>query len=1177
MSRFVFVILHPHVCDDFFSDMPFSECSGQLRAGGHHSRVVQLYLHRDDPDRTAALLRRLLEHLRLERYDVVAVDQVWDTDILARIKEVTDAALIHTDPFARPSAHVDHLLEHFSTNPLALLPLARAAAEGADTAAIPNAWSRRDGSLERGAAPAQPRPAGDPLPFRPDLDHLLLNERFRPPVLRKTLSPNCGCPHGPNAADNPRFHGVDLRGEGVSARGCSFCHQGGDYQGRPASESADLALDHIAEILARQPAVQQFILRDQSCLRYLPGLLRGADARGLGPLDLLVSARADMVLRSRRQLERALELADAGGHRVELYLIGLENLSQPVLDLYNKGMTVAQCVDALALARELAARHPRSFPLGRHRTSSFILFNPWITLDDLAQNLRLLREHRVDQVAADLVLTKLRLYPNLPLFHLARRDGLLLDSGDEPPPGQDNAAAAGYSAEHAWRFSDPRCGLVYDLLARAVPRVSQDRQLWLLELCLGIARGFDDGAPLDEDAAVARLEAALDDGEIRLEDHEERSPDTINIATTCNQRCVFCAGYSLSPVDDAEVLAHLEGRREVFFQGGEPTLNEDLFRYVRHALAHGCERVTLVTNGLRLAYPDYARRCVDAGIHQLFFALPSHRREVNDELSRVPGSFALKRKALDNLADLGALPRVRLVHLVSSHNHRDLPDLVRFVCREYPSVQGLEIKLMQCLGRVEENREMIPTFTELAPLLERCLDHGAAHGLNMVVNGVPPCMVPRHRRRIMDHHMREVSGQRVSGRRYLPCCDGCPLRESCLGVRADYLKIHGGAEVQAARRALDGGAGGSAAPPPSAAPPAPPPDAQRGEAELHAAATDAMARDDLPAAHRALRQLVGLAGNMPSAEQLRAPTPPRFTEEALSMRGFKPAELCMLRHGLKPVVKLEDIPEAQAREFCQQHGHRHALVLSRPYTRDDLATDQRPGPGQERLVTIYASTGDEGRQLRDLDREAPRDGARQAADLLGYPTCCADHFARAAEAAHEAGQGINEAVTRSMWANTPDRDLALPYQMNLFSDLGLLSFYPCSLRCEHALRWARRVERHLTADAPDDAARARRAMSRPVLFLRLPFFALFQGRLAPGGSLLYESFSFNEHGALDNRRLQRLLATDLGRLLAAGDRLTVTDEELQVARADRLVARLPKAAPGACLLFGFAPTEDTDG
>ena len=919
-------------------------------------------------------------------------------------------------------------------------------------------------------------------------------------------------------------------------------------------------------ILSLRPQVQEIILRDQSCLRYLPHLMRGAAARQLAPLCFLVSARADHVLRFAEPLQQALQLAEAAGQRLELYLIGFENLSQPMLDLYNKGMTVADCVEAAGLVRDLSRRHPRSLVHGRYKTASFILFTPWVTLDDLQANIDVIVEFQMEDFAAGIPLSKLRLYPNLPLYHKARAEGLLVEAYEDAR--LDNAAAGGYSAEHPWRFAQARAGLVYSLVARLHPRVPQDREIWLLQQAVDLARGLpDDFGEEEEEAAAAKLEAAVERAGatdrvprdlIRLEDHEQRSPDTINIATVCNQRCVYCAGYSLAPVSDDEILARLRTMDEVVFQGGEPTLNPALFRYARYARERGARQVTLVTNGLRLAYAPFARGCLDAGIDRFFFALASHEAETNDMLCQRPGALELKLKALDNLLALGAGPRVRLVHLVNRHNFAALEGFARFVHQRLSGVGSLEIKLMQCLGRVEDNRELIPSLTELGPPLQRALDLCDELGLEVVTNGVPACVNPRHQRRTVAYHLRR-SGGSITGRRFLPLCEGCPLEPGCLGVRADYLEIFGEHEIAAARAALhDNG----------------------GQTRAHAAA-EALRGRHVPARGHALglRKLLGVSGCEASAEELDTP-PPAWLCDTLTMRGFKPAELAMLRHDLRPVVKLEDIPAPAARRFTRRHGDAYRLVLSEHYVKDDLAVDQLPadrsqdreaGPpeAEDTLVTIYASRGDEAARLRDLDRAGQRDTAAEAGALLGYPSCCVEHFARVSERGHEAGQGINEALVRSARGRTPAPGGPLPWQTNVFTDRSLLSFYPCSLRCAEAVAWADRAMAALREDDADLADACRDACARPVLFFRLPFLVVFDGRVE-GDSLFYDSFAINTYGDHATRRLQGLFAADLGRLLAAGDRLTVTDRELSIALADKLVARLVKQSPDACLLLGFA-------
>lgn len=1186
MLRIAFIYLHPHTCDDFFSDMPFSLCSGELRARGHHCQVMHLYLDRDSEERSRALQASLVAHLQQERFDVAVFDQVWDMDLFEQVKRACRAILISTDLFARRSPHVDYLLGYFSQNQQPLLRLIEALSDQEDITKLPNVWLRRGEDLVPGEALPQPSPPGPDLPFRPDLDHLYLNPVFRPPNQRKTLCPNFGCPHGLEASANPFFRDVDLDQAFISARGCSFCHQGGNYQGRPGPESATLVLDQIQIILDRRPQIREYILRDQSCLRYLPHLFRGARQRGLPGLSILASARADHVLRFKEALQQALEETEGSAHQLHLYLIGFENLSQRVLDIYNKGMKVEDCIAAVQAIRSLNRGFAANFPLGRYKTSSFILFNPWVTLDDLQQNVDCILEHGITDFAAGIPLTKLRLYPNLPLFHRARQDGLLEETYQDPY--LDNAAAAGYSAEHPWRFADPRSALVYALVSRLHPRLPQDQEIRLLQQAVVLARRLPASRLDHVDAATQELESVLHlsapkqghgADPIRVEDHEQRSPNTINITATCNQRCVFCAGYSFASLSDEEIRALIKGKKEVFFQGGEPTLHRSLFSFARYAREHGAETVTLVTNGLRLAYPSYVRGCLDAGIDQFFFALPSHIRETGDLLSRVPGSHQLKMRALQNLVALGAGPKVRLIHLLNRHNFAHLPGYVRFLWERFPDIPALEIKLMQCLGRVEDNWDLIPSLTELRRPLQQCLDLCSQHGLNAVVNGVPPCILPEHHTQLMDYHYRRVSGHEVTGRKFLPACKGCPLACCCLGVRIDYLKIFGPEEILEARRALSrdhAQRGGQAMEqPPRAKNPlrSSPAIRKTEEAKLHRRMAEAAAQGRHAEAGADLRLLLEVRGCEASPEQLGSGRADLPTTESLTMRGFKAAELAMLHQGLKPVVKMEDIEEEAAALFFQQNRQRFHLARSAPYVRDDLAIDQRPAtqgtePPAQRLVTIYASRGDEAYRLQNLDRAGPRQTDREAGALLGYPSCCVEHFAQVSSRSHEARQGINEALLRSLWRRTPQRHLALPWQTSLFADDNLLSFYPCSFRCSEALAWADQVLAAVEADDLIRAAAIHQACARPVLFFRLPFFVLFDGRVEQG-SLFYRRFAVNTFGSPATRRLQRLFCADIGRLLLAGDRLTVTRSEISIARGDRLVGRLSKDHPEACLLLDF--------
>src|SRR5713226_1845621 len=109
----------------------------------------------------------------------------------------------------------------------------------------------------------------------------------------------------------------------------------------------------------------------------------------------------------------------------------------------------------------------------------------------------------------------------------------------------------------------------------------------------------------------------------------------VNLTWICNERCVFCAadlahgprlerdsrdGVALDHVVRWIETEKLGPDDEVAIAGGEPTLHRQFLPIVRQFAQRGC-RVTLFTNGLRLADPTFARSVIDAGVSRIEIGL----------------------------------------------------------------------------------------------------------------------------------------------------------------------------------------------------------------------------------------------------------------------------------------------------------------------------------------------------------------------------------------------------------------------------------------------------------------------------------------------------------------------------------------------------------------------------
>lgn len=264
---------------------------------------------------------------------------------------------------------------------------------------------------------------------------------------------------------NPFYAGVDLRAAGFQS-GCAFCvrPRGGRPWPTPPLELARRQLRAIRDThppFPVRPAIRvlgeaPFVLIDR-----FAGMLAGLK---LPPADFLFDARADRLLAGRERLLAALRTVRGTGHRLHVCLVGIENFSAAELARLNKGTTPAANLAAIAHLLRLEREHPDTFGVREHGGLSMITFTPWTTLKDLLINTALFKELRLDGLCGKFLTARVRLYPELPLTLLARRDRLLVDRYRDPL--LDTAKRNFYPDEMPWRFRHPQVEAVNRIFTR---------------------------------------------------------------------------------------------------------------------------------------------------------------------------------------------------------------------------------------------------------------------------------------------------------------------------------------------------------------------------------------------------------------------------------------------------------------------------------------------------------------------------------------------------------------------------------------------------------------------------------------------------------------------------------------------------------------------------------------
>jgi hypothetical protein len=482
--------------DQFQDDGSLGGLAAELEAEGHAVTLVSSVLAAD-PGGASAWHARLAELVRRGAFEVAVLARVWDGATIDALRGALPAGARVVRLTLGVSAALDDRFDHV----LDFDGLKRLLGGEADPS--PAAFRRvRPAELRRQAAAAPSRlrvlaPSALPGLVEGDLG------------ARPTISgPASGCPFLLDAGKNPLFAELGADPDKVQMKGCTFCLDNtGSFAAPTEAAVLDAWLAQLRSLRVRDPGGREVLLTDERPHPYLPGFFRALLADpAMAPVELLFKSRVDWLLEfADTAVAEAAALAAEHGSVLHLYLIGFESFDQFHLDLFNKGVTVADNAAAVEKVRELGARFPRSFEFRRYRAHGVVLFTPWTTPESLLENARWMRRLRFEELRSEAVRTRLRLYPRVPLHALAEKDGLLVSSFEAGRP--DRAAEQGYDASVPWRFQHPAMEAIFQA-ANDLGRACSLKDADLLELATRLVGRYP-GLTAAPDAAWLPLREAL--------------------------------------------------------------------------------------------------------------------------------------------------------------------------------------------------------------------------------------------------------------------------------------------------------------------------------------------------------------------------------------------------------------------------------------------------------------------------------------------------------------------------------------------------------------------------------------------------------------------------------------------------------------------------------------------
>lgn len=317
--------------------------------------------------------------------------------------------------------------------------------------------------LDNGASSAETDALLEIQSVVPDYQKVMLNKLSMrvSPLVRILCGSSCG--YANPVQKNPYYK--DIPSEIIrSFNGCAFCFGGGSISECPESFPMDFVLRQInlsGRVGVEDGAVPEYWIEGNNIFKNMDGLFYRLVETSHPPSVFYFQPRIDDVCKNAPEIEKLLPVLRASGHALTFFSMGVENFSAVENERLNKGVTLQDFMRCHKFMMEWSTRYPNTFFFNKHGAFSFILFTPWTRMEDVEVNIKWFKYFEFDDVH---LISKLQLFPDMPVTELARHDRLL---GEKFPETifDSGCMEAKFTEELPWRFQDERVGVFYDIIS----------------------------------------------------------------------------------------------------------------------------------------------------------------------------------------------------------------------------------------------------------------------------------------------------------------------------------------------------------------------------------------------------------------------------------------------------------------------------------------------------------------------------------------------------------------------------------------------------------------------------------------------------------------------------------------------------------------------------------------
>lgn len=306
---------------------------------------------------------------------------------------------------------------------------------------------------------------------------------------------------------------------------------------------------------------------------------------------------------------------------------------------------------------------------------------------------------------------------------------------------------------------------------------------------------------------------------------EQRNSFQLILDLRCNNRCTICgASWPFRPrLNTIQAIERLRrgillGLTEVVISGGEVTLRSDLMEIIHAAREMGYSSIVLLTNGRRLANPDYLKSLVEAGITAVGVSLHGHTPKIHEQITRTPHSFKEAVTGITTIRSHFPTLPLSVNCVLTGENYRHSANIVRFLIEL--NVRVIQFTYVIPIGKAKGIyfQAGVPSMSEALLFVRKGIDVflSAYNGISetsFILAFFPLCVLG---------DLLQFSGDLTQSSSYLASeagslvlidekiamenlkvkrkeCEACRFSEVCHGVWQEYIDAKGWEEFEPIR------------------------------------------------------------------------------------------------------------------------------------------------------------------------------------------------------------------------------------------------------------------------------------------------------------------------------------------------------------------------------------------